>query len=145
MSNERAMMHMPKRSLVTLTVLCAIAVCAPPMNAAGQSTAQPATRPATVRRAEPPRTGRVFLTANGGYQIDGLTFTETRRNSLYGEELSWTTDYAVEQGVQYEASGGVYIGRNGAAAVTYTLYDDGGTTAPVSARVPHPFHFNQQR
>jgi hypothetical protein len=138
-------MYMTKRSLVTLTVLCAIGVCSPPMNAAGQSATQPATRPAAVRRAEPPRTGRVFLTANGGYQIDGLTFTETRLDRLYGEELSWTTNYAVEQGVQYEASAGVYIGRNSAATMTYTLYDDGGSTAPVSARVPHPFFFNQQR
>jgi hypothetical protein len=137
-------MHMTKRSLAILTVLT-IGMWSPAMNAGGQSTAQPPSRPATVRRAEPPQTGRVFLTANGGYQIEGLTFSETRRDNLYGEELSWTTDYAVEQGVQYEASAGVYIGRNSAAAVTYTLYDDGGSTAPVSARVPHPFHFNQQR
>ncbi|MCA1560524.1 MAG: hypothetical protein LC753_06640 [Acidobacteria bacterium] len=135
---------MTKRSLVILTALCTVGVWLPAVNAAGQSSAQPPSRP-TVRRAQPPQTGRVFVTANGGYQIEGLTFSETRRDNLYGEELSWTTDYAVEQGVQYEASAGMYIGRNSAAAVTYTLYDDGGSTAPVTARVPHPFHFNQQR
>ena len=131
----------------TITALGLILLCVVSTRAAGQ-TPDPATvtQPAPSRTAaEPARSGRTFIAINGGYQADDHTFSETRQQPLYGEELSWTSDYGVERGAQYEGTVGGYAANGFGGAVTYSYYQDNNSTAAVAGRVPHPFFFNQLR
>jgi hypothetical protein len=131
----------------TSTALALILLCVVSTRAAGQ-TPDPATvtQPAPSRAAaEPARSGRTFIAINGGYQADDHTFSETRQQPLYGEELSWTSDYGVERGAQYEGTVGGYAANGFGGAVTYSFYQDNNSTAAVAASVPHPFFFNQLR
>ena len=97
------------------------------------------------RAAATTRTGRSFIAINGGYQTDDHTFSETRQQDLYGEQLRWTTDYGIEGGAQYQGTVGGYVANGLGGAVTYSFYQDNNSTGAVAASVPHPFFFNQPR
>jgi hypothetical protein len=94
---------------------------------------------------QPAKTGRSFIAINGGYQSEDHTFDEARTMEVNREQMTWTTDYAVEKGGQYEGTIGGYGANGFGGAVTYSFYQDNNSTATVAARVPHPFQFNQDR
>jgi hypothetical protein len=125
-------------ALVGLGAPDAVAQTAQPA-AAQPAEAQPAVSTGTTR------TARTFVAINGGYQADDHTFDETRQQPLHGEELSWTSNYGIERGGQYEGTVGGYAANGLGGAVTYSFYQDNNSTAAVAARVPHPFFFNQFR
>ena len=87
----------------------------------------------------------MFIAINGGYQADDHTFSETRQQDLYGEQLRWTTDYGIERGAQYKGTVGGYMANGLGGAVTYSFYQDNNSAGAVAASVPHPFFFNQLR
>ena len=134
-----------RAATLAAVALAFLSVVAP--DAAGQTPPsaddpQPAPPPAASGRG---RTSRTFLAINGGYQADDHTFSETRQQPLYGEELSWTSEYGVERGAQFEGTVGGYAGNGFGGAVTYSFYQDNNSAAGVAGRVPHPFFFNQLR
>ena len=96
----------------------------------------------------PPRAakgGRTFIAINGGYQADDRTFTENRELEVNREQMTWSTNYAIERGAQYEGTIGGYAANGLGGAVTYSFYQDNNSSAAVAARIPHPFQFNQDR
>jgi hypothetical protein len=85
-----------------------------------------------------------WLSVNAGIQGAPATFTgvTTFRTNLESGTLS--TDYRFRRGALFDVGGGVRIWRNlgvGASVSYLTRHDD----LEVSAKVPHPFFFNQLR
>ncbi len=117
---------------------------------AGAQTPSPAGGPrppagGPTSTSQPTRTGRSFIAINGGYQIDDHTFSETRAQDVNREQMRWTTDYTIDHGWQYEGTIGGYTAKGFGGAATYSFYQDNNSTAAVSASIPHPFQFNQDR
>ena len=127
-------------SLVLLSVVSTDAAGQTPDPAAGQPAA-----PQRSTATTPAKTGRSFIAINGGYQVDDHAFSETREQDLNQEKMSWTTDYAIDHGGQYEGTVGGYAASGFGGAVTYSFYQDNNSTAAVAARIPNPFQFNQDR
>jgi hypothetical protein len=102
------------------------------------------TRPS--RGAAPGRDwpSQAYIAVDGGYQVHSLTFSETHRETINLEEGTWTADYRVTDGVRYEVGGGVRLWRNLLAAGSFSFFKDPDTAA-ISARIPHPFRFNDPR
>jgi len=100
----------------------------------------------SVHGGAQPRTveARGFVHVNGGFQAASTDFTETITFRSNGEDASATTAHAVDGSFLFDVSGGVFVSENLAvgAAVSRSSKD---SDAAVSARLPHPFFFNNDR
>ncbi len=87
---------------------------------------------------------RVWVTANGGVQTSGSSFSDTVDIQQYAETGTVKTDYPSKAGAVVDGSVGVRLwkGFGAGVALTRTSYR---TSAPVDARIPHPFFDNQFR
>jgi hypothetical protein len=81
---------------------------------------------------------------NGGYQSGDLSFADTRSDPWFGETASWTADYNVKSGPEFDVGGGVRIWRNLVAQVSYARFED-SRVAAIAGHVPHPFFFDRPR
>ena len=131
------------RILCSLTALV-VALCGT-LAAAGD---QPAPRPATAAQRTPHQApalpNRVFIHLNGGVQSSDLTFTDTRTEAALGETRSWTADYTVKSGPQFDVGGGVRVWRNLSVHRSYARFSD-SRVAAIAGQVPHPFFFDRPR
>jgi opacity protein-like surface antigen len=126
----------PRELFVSLIAATAMVVGAPSTLEA--QTRQPA--PAQPAAGE----SRVYVSANGGFQSNTLTFTERHTEPLFQEELAWQAEYELENGAVYDGGVGVRIWRRLVAGVHYS-YVRQSTASRISAQVPHPFFFNRPR
>ena len=137
------------RALTTVVVLAASITCVP-SRASAQATAPPGTsQPATpAPHQAAPSSGdrdiRGFVTVGVGGQIASSDFSEAHSEPLNGEQKTWTANYALRSGVEFEIGGGWRIWSNLFAGATYTRFHD-SRKADVTAEIPHPFFFNQPR
>lgn len=102
---------------------------------AGTAAAQP-----TFQTAKP----RWFLGANGIFQTSASTFTERYEFQEFVEAGTIESTYEAGGAAGLDGSAGVRVWGNvgvGAAVSTYAPAEGG----EVTARIPHPFHFNQHR
>ena len=87
---------------------------------------------------------RGFVTFGAGAQITSTDFSETQSEPLNQEQKTWTANYAVKTGLEFEVGGGWRVWRNLFAAATYSRFHE-SRSADISAQIPHPFFFNQPR
>lgn len=100
----------------------------------------------TTFGAPPPSRG--FISANGIFQATGSSFTDRFEFQEYVEKGTIETEFEAKPAVGLDGSVGIRVWRNlglGAGITTYApgSRNDGGGT--VTARIPHPLHFNQHR
>ena len=101
----------------------------------------PTTRPVAAPPAGP---SRGFVTFGVGAQVASADFSETHSEPLNAEQKTWTADYSVKTGLEFEIGGGWRVWRNLFVGATYSHFHD-SRTAAVTAQIPHPFFFNQPR
>lgn len=85
-----------------------------------------------------------FFNANGGYQATTTDFADTVDFTLFAEDGDFIADYQVAAAPLFDVSGGVMLGRFAAVGVGVSRFrtqDD----AAVTARLPHPLFFDQDR
>lgn len=107
--------------------------------------AGPASAQATFQRPAP---SRGFISANGIYQATGSSFTDRFEFQEFVEEGSVETSFEAKPALGLDGTVGIRLWRGlgiGAGLTTYApgSRNDGGGT--VTARIPHPLHFNQHR
>ena len=91
---------------------------------------------------------RGFLSANGIYQATASSFTDRFEFQEFVETGTIESSFEARPTIGLDGSAGIRLWRNlgiGAAVTTYapnSRADGGGV---VSARIPHPLHFNQHR
>src|SRR5687767_10208596 len=127
-----------------LSVLCLVllTVTTASLLADDQPTPRPAVKqPSGSAVTKPVLPSRVFVNLNGGFQSNTLSFGDTRTDPWFGESASWTADYRVKSGPQFDLGGGVRIWRNLLAQVSYSQFRDTHAAAIVG-QVPHPFFFS---
>ena len=87
---------------------------------------------------------RGFVTINGGYQLTSTGFSDNVVFTLNVEEGDFDAGYRVDTGAVFDVSGGVRVSQNlaiGVGVSRFSRVDD----ASVTARIPHPFFFDQHR
>jgi hypothetical protein len=84
------------------------------------------------------------VTFGAGGQTASTDFSEVHSEPLNAEQKTWTADYSVKSGVEFEIGGGWRIWQSLFAGATYSRFHD-SRKANVSAEIPHPFFFNQPR
>ena len=85
-----------------------------------------------------------FFNANGGYQATTTDFADTVDFTLFAEDGDFMADYQVAAAPLFDVSVGVMLGRYAAVGVGVSRFrtqDD----AAVTARLPHPLFFDQDR
>jgi len=110
---------------------CAIVVMA---TAAGRAEAQ------TSRKW----TDRVYFQVDAGAQTVTPGFTSNVTFKLYGEDGTFTAKYTYVAAIVVGARAGVRIGGNVGLGLGVSRFIRQGD-AQITARLPHPFHFNQPR
>lgn len=95
----------------------------------------------TFQSAEPPRW---FLGANGLFQVGSNTLTEQFEFQEFVETGTIESTYEAGSALGLDGSLGVRVWRNVGVGVAVSTYapEKGGE---VTARIPHPFHFDQHR
>lgn len=96
---------------------------------------------ASAATAQP---GRVYVEVNGGVQVSTTDFSDNVVFTEFVEEGDLNATYAIDTGPTIDVGGGVVLGKDVALGVGYTRFDR-NHDAPVDARVPHPFFFEQPR
>ena len=87
---------------------------------------------------------RGFVTINGGYQLTSTDFADNVVFTLNVEEGDFDAGYRVDTGAVFDVSGGMRVRQNlaiGVGVSRFSRADD----ANVTARIPHPFFFDQHR
>jgi hypothetical protein len=84
------------------------------------------------------------VTIGAGAQIGSIDFSETHSEPLNAEQKTWTADYAVKTGFEFEIGAGWRVFSSLFAGATYSRFHD-SRAAGVSGEIPHPFFFNQPR
>ena len=87
---------------------------------------------------------RAFLAVNVGFQATASDFTDNATFTLFVEEGDFAANYNGETGFVFDAAGGVRVWRNLAIGVGVSIFDT-DSSAAVTARLPHPFHFDRHR
>jgi hypothetical protein len=85
-----------------------------------------------------------FVTFGAGAQLGSAGFSTTGSEPLYAEQKTWTADYSVETGLEFEAGGAGRVWRDLFIGATYSRFHD-SRPSDVTAQIPHPFFFNQPR
>ena len=87
---------------------------------------------------------RGFVTINGGYQVASTDFADNVVFTLNVEEGDFDAAYPVDTGAVLDVSGGVRVWQNLAIGVGVSRFRR-DVDANVTARIPHPFFFDQHR
>jgi hypothetical protein len=87
---------------------------------------------------------RLWISANGGVQTAGSSFSDTIEIQQFVETGTVKTDYPTKTGVLADVGGGIRLWKGFAAGVAVTTASNRGSAA-VDARIPHPFFDNQFR
>ena len=118
-------------SLRHITVITAILVCTV-LGSVRNGAAQGAWEP------------RGFVSINGGIQATSTDFTDNVVFTRFVEEGDFDAGYRVDGDAVFDVSGGVRVWQNLAIGVGVSRFsrDD---DADVTARIPHPFFFDQHR
>ena len=87
---------------------------------------------------------RGFLSVNGGFQMTTSDFADNATFTLFVEEGDFAANYNGETGFVFDAVSGVRVWRNLAIGVGVSIFDT-DSSATVTARLPHPFHFDRHR
>ncbi len=119
-----------------MTAATAVLLCLAGADAAAQTTFQA------------PAPSRGFISANGIYQATSSSFDDRLEFQEFVEKGTIETSFESKPAIGLDGSVGIRVWRNlglGAGITTYApgSRNDGGGT--VTARIPHPFHFNQHR
>jgi hypothetical protein len=89
-------------------------------------------------------TGTAYLHVDGGVQAATPGFTSNVTFKLYGEDGTLTATYTFVNAALIAGRGGFRIWGNLGLGVGVSRFSRNGEAA-ISARLPHPFHFNQFR
>lgn len=87
---------------------------------------------------------RVRITVDGGSQTTKTSFTQTRRFREFVEEGSLSLNRTIPSRPFFDAGAAVRVWRSLHVGVVASYFTDNGAGS-VTAQVPHPFYFNQQR
>jgi hypothetical protein len=87
---------------------------------------------------------RIHVSGNGGYQATSNDFRQRTTFTEHFEEGSFDTAYPVKSGPQFDVGGWVRAWKNLALGATVSRFRKSGT-ADVTAQIPHPFFFAQNR
>jgi hypothetical protein len=132
---------MTKRLCIVTALILAVSV---PTAAEDQTTARPPAKPPAPSPTPTALPSRVFINVNGGFQSSELSFGDTRSDPWFGETATWTADYRVKSGPQFDVGGGVRVWRNLVAQASYARFED-SRVAAIAGHVPHPFFFDRPR
>ena len=121
----------------------AVAIAAAFVTLAG---AVPAGAQTRFQQAAPPTRG--FISGSGLFQAGGSSFTDRFEFQEFVETGSIESTFEAKPAIGVDGSIGIRLWRNLGIGLGFTTYtpgsrDDGGGT--VTARIPHPLHFNQHR
>ena len=125
-------------SLPALVLALAILLCP------GHAAAQTQRRSPAPSAPSPGAETRGFISGGAGLQFGTHDFSDTHASPLYGEMKTWTADYSVNTGPEFEVAGGWRLWRRLFAGAAYSHFSDSGGAA-ITARIPHPFFFEQPR
>jgi hypothetical protein len=84
------------------------------------------------------------VTFGVGSQISSTDFSQTHSEPFYAEQKTWTADYSVKSGVEFEIGAGWRVWENLFAGATYSRFSN-SRSASVREEIPHPFFFSQPR
>ncbi len=87
---------------------------------------------------------RGFVSINGGIQATSTDFTDNVVFTLFAEEGDFDAGYRVDGDAVFDVSGGVRVWQNLAIGVGVSRFRR-DVDANVTARIPHPFFFDQHR
>jgi hypothetical protein len=90
------------------------------------------------------RTGRAFISVNGGYQTGDRNFEARVSFPLYDEVADFTVRHSFGAGGLFDVSGGVHVWRGLGVALGFTWFEAGGAI-DVTGTVPHPLVFDRPR
>jgi hypothetical protein len=126
-------------------IACAASIASAQATAQAQPQAPAPRTPPATRSSDSPGPSRGFVTIGAGGQIiTSSDFSETHSEPLNGEQKTWTANYSLKSGVEFEVGAGWRIWQNLFAGATYSRFHD-SRKADVTAEIPHPFFFNQSR
>ena len=87
---------------------------------------------------------RGFFSINGVFQATASDFTGNATFTLFVEEGDFDANYNAETGPMFDVTGGIRVWRNLAIGAGVSIFDS-DNSATVTARLPHPFHFDRHR
>ena len=87
---------------------------------------------------------RGFISVNAGLQAASSDFSDNSSFVLYVEEGDGNVDYERRSAPMFDVSAGAMVWRNLAIGGGVSVFSK-DSTAQVSARLPHPFFFDQHR
>ena len=119
--------YLPTFQTPTLLLLC---VCA----LAGDA------RPAAAQTWD----ARGFLTVNGGLQTAAPDFADNVTFTAFAEAGDFDARYAVGSDTVFDVGGGIRVWRNLGIGAGVSLFSH-AADADITARLPHPFFFDQHR
>jgi len=99
---------------------------------------------ADAQTFQPEPEPRWFISANGLFQPGSSGFSEEIEFQEFVETGTIESSFEPAEGIGFDGSVGVRVWRQAGIGVAVSTYapDAGGT---VTARIPHPLHFNQHR
>src|SRR6478609_6950585 len=121
---------------LSLAIVVACLALVPASHAAGGQSSQGAQSSSPASRG--------FVDVGAGVQLGSKSFGTTHTEQVFAEESTWEARYPAADAVLFGVGGGVRLWKALFAGVSYTRLDHQERVA-VSAKVPHPFFFNQPR
>ncbi len=118
--------------LALLIVLCA--------SSASAQRPPPPRAPAKVV----PRPERYRISVNAGQQATSTSFAEEQQFEQYFEQGTFTFERTLGKSLFFDAGVAVRVWRKLHAGAALSIFEDAGT-GDVTARVPHPLYFEEQR
>ena len=117
-----------------------------PVSADDQQTDQPRSMTAGPSNSapRPPWVARVFVSANGGWQLSSIGFSDSWHTTEFVEDASWTADYDVKGDLQYDGGVMVRVWKNAGIGASFSEYRN-TNGALITGQVPHPFLFERLR
>lgn len=88
---------------------------------------------------------RGFISANGIYQATGSSFTDDFEFEEFVEKGTIETSFEAKPSIALDGSAGIRLWRNFGVGAGISTYAPKGESGTVTARIPHPLHFNQHR
>lgn len=88
---------------------------------------------------------RGFLSVNGIFQTTGTSFDDRFEFQEFVETGTIESSFEATPGLALDGAAGIRLWRNVGLGAGMSIYAPKGEGGTVTARIPHPLHFNQHR